>query len=118
MQQQIYRHNANPLLGSFLIPKRSTGMKQTPQQALSSALEAKVELLKINLGQLKKKSSDLKLKEKIQTNEVCNLLNISPRTLKTLRANREIAYVQIERKIYYRSEDIEDYISKLKGSDE
>ncbi len=117
MQQQTFGYNTNSLLGSLLI-QRTTGMKQTPQQALSSALEAKVELLKINLGLLKKKSSDLKLKEKIKTTEVCDLLNISPRTLKTLRANREIAYVQIERKIYYRSEDVEYYISKLQGSDE
>lgn len=97
---------------------KMAGMTQTPEQALSSALEAKVELLKINLGLLKQKSSDLKLRDKIKSSEVCDLLNISASTLKNLRANREISYIQVERKIYYRSEDIECYILKLMESNE
>ncbi len=88
-------------------------MKQTAEEALNSALEAKVELLKTKLDQLIEKKSDLSLREKIRGAEVCELLNINARTLKGLRENRLIGYIQIGRKIYYRQEDIESYLSKM-----
>lgn len=88
-------------------------MKQMTEEALHSALEAKVELLKKKLHQLKETKSDLALRDKIRGVEVCELLNINARTLKGLRENRLIGYVQIGRKIYYRQEDIESYLSKM-----
>ena len=42
--------------------------------------------------------------------DVCQILNISPRTLQTLRQNGTLAYLQIEHKIYYKPEDIERII--------
>ena len=38
--------------------------------------------------------------------EVCRQLNISPRTLQTLRDNGTLAYSQIVRKMFYRAEDV------------
>ena len=38
--------------------------------------------------------------------DVCQILNISPRTLQTLRDNGTLAYSQIERKVYYKPEDV------------
>ena len=35
------------------------------------------------------------------------MLNISPRTLQTLRDNGTLAYSQINRKVYYKPEDVE-----------
>jgi len=39
--------------------------------------------------------------------DVCQILNISPRTLQTLRDNGTLAYSQINRKVYYKPEDVE-----------
>ncbi|MDR2954838.1 MAG: helix-turn-helix domain-containing protein [Prevotella sp.] len=39
--------------------------------------------------------------------DVCILLNISPRTLQTLRDNGTLAYSQISHKTYYKPEDVQ-----------
>ncbi len=39
--------------------------------------------------------------------DVCLLLNISPRTLQTLRDNGTLAYTQICHKTYYKPEDVQ-----------
>lgn len=39
--------------------------------------------------------------------DVCMLLNISPRTLQTLRDNGTLAYSQINHKTYYKPQDVE-----------
>ena len=38
--------------------------------------------------------------------EVCRQLNISPRTLQTLRDNGTLAYSQINHKVFYKPEDV------------
>ncbi|WP_289226614.1 helix-turn-helix domain-containing protein [Phocaeicola sartorii] len=38
--------------------------------------------------------------------EVCRQLNISPRTLQTLRDNGTLAYSQINHKMFYKPEDV------------
>ena len=38
--------------------------------------------------------------------EVCKQLNISPRTLQTLRDNGTLAYSQINHKVFYKREDV------------
>ena len=43
--------------------------------------------------------------------DVCRMLNISPRTLQTLRDNGTLAYSQINHKTYYRPEDVELIVS-------
>ena len=43
--------------------------------------------------------------------DVCRMLNISPRTLQTLRDNGTLAYSQINHKTYYRPEDVEFIVS-------
>lgn len=39
--------------------------------------------------------------------DVCRLLHISPRTLQTLRDNRLIGFSQINRKFYYKPQEVE-----------
>ena len=39
--------------------------------------------------------------------DVCLRLDISPRTLQTLRDTGRLAFTQIPRKIYYRPDDVE-----------
>ena len=43
--------------------------------------------------------------------DVCRMLNISPRMLQTLRDNGILAYSQINHKTYYRPEDVERIVS-------
>jgi len=43
--------------------------------------------------------------------DVCRMLNISPRTLQTLRDNGTLAYSQINQKTYYRLEDVQRIVS-------
>jgi hypothetical protein len=44
--------------------------------------------------------------EWIDNQDVCLLLNISPRTLQTLRDNGTLAFSQVSHKIYYKPEDV------------
>ncbi len=56
------------------------------------------------------RGTDKRLGEWLDNQDVCQILNISPRTLQTLRQNRTLAYSQIEHKIYYKPEDVEHII--------
>jgi hypothetical protein len=43
-----------------------------------------------------------KLGEWLDNQDVCQMLNISPRKLQTLRDNGTLAFSQINRKVYYK----------------
>ena len=45
--------------------------------------------------------------EWLDNQDVCMLLNVSPRTLQTLRDNGTLAYTQISHKCYYKPADVE-----------
>jgi len=53
---------------------------------------------------------DKGLSEWIDNQEVCHLLQISPRTLQTLRDNGTLAFSRMNHKIYYRPTDVETII--------
>jgi len=53
------------------------------------------------------RGTDKRLGEWLDNQDVCQILNISPRTLQTLRQNGTLAYSQIEHKVYYKPEDVE-----------
>ena len=64
--------------------------------------------------QMKKMASrgtDKKLGDWLDNQDVCQMLNISPRTLQTLRDNGTLAYSQINRKIYYKPEDVKGILT-------
>jgi len=50
---------------------------------------------------------DRDISEWLDNQDVCLLLNISPRTLQTLRDNGTLAYSQISHKTWYKPEDVE-----------
>ncbi|MFC4672927.1 helix-turn-helix domain-containing protein [Dysgonomonas termitidis] len=54
--------------------------------------------------------SERKLKKWYDNQDVCRILNISPRTLQTLRTNGTLPYTQINRKIFYRPEDADTLV--------
>ena len=51
------------------------------------------------------------MSEWMDNQDVCRMLNISPRTLQTLRNNGTLAYSQINHKTYYRPEDVQRIVS-------
>ena len=53
------------------------------------------------------RGNDKRLGDWLDNQDVCQILNISPRTLQTLRDNGTLAYSQINRKVYYKPEDVE-----------
>ena len=64
--------------------------------------------------QMKKMASrgnDKRLGDWLDNQDVCQMLNISPRTLQTLRDNGTLAYSQINRKIYYKPEDVKGILT-------
>lgn len=58
---------------------------------------------------------DKALKNWLDNQDVCVIMNISPRTLQTLRDSGKLAYTQIHRKMYYKPLDVEKVINSLKS---
>ena len=56
------------------------------------------------------RGTDKRRGEWLDNQDVCQILNISPRTVQTLRQNGTLAYSQIEHKIYYKPEDVKRII--------
>ena len=48
--------------------------------------------------------------DRLDNQEVCLLLKVSPRTLQTLRDNGTLAYTQICHKTYYKPGDVESIV--------
>jgi len=59
-------------------------------------------------------SKDKSLQRWLDNQDVCQILNISKRTLQTYRDNGTLAYTQINHKMYYKPEDVEKAINHLK----
>lgn len=57
-----------------------------------------------------------KLDEWLDNQDVCLRLNISPRTLQTLRDTRKIGFSKINHKIYYKAKDVEKFLLANKTS--
>lgn len=83
--------------------------KRTWEQLLQEmqVLTARVEMLS-------RKYQDRKLSKWLDSDEVCELLRISPRTLQELRSKHRIGYAQIGCKFYYRPEEVE-LVSRQQG---
>ena len=59
------------------------------------------------MNKMASRGNDKGLGDWLDNQDVCQILNISPRTLQTLRDNGTLAYSQINRKVYYKPEDVE-----------
>ena len=55
---------------------------------------------------------DRDMKEWLDNQDVCRLLDISPSKLITLRRSGAVAYSRIDRKIFYKREDIRKFIER------
>ena len=56
-----------------------------------------------------------KMAEWMDNQDVCRMLNISPRTLQTLRDNGTLAYSQINHKVFYKPEDVLSIVKLIEG---
>ena len=62
------------------------------------------------MKEMASRGTDKGLGDWLDNQDVCQMLNISPRTLQTLRDNGTLAYSQINRKVYYKPEDIKSIL--------
>ncbi len=84
-------------------------------EEMNEALSSLIESVRTRNGKLQKED----LSDWIDNQDVCIMMDISPRKLLTLRRTGEIPYSRIDRKIYYRKKDIIMYMEKMlqKGND-
>ena len=68
------------------------------------------------MKEMTSRGNDKGLGDWLDNQDVCQMLNISPRTLQTLRDNGTLAYSQINRKVYYKHEDVamRRYVKRLR----
>lgn len=71
------------------------------------ALLSGVEMLTEKVNALHQRCNDKKMCNWLDGEDVCRLLHISPRTLQTLRDNRLIGFSRINRKFYYKPQEVE-----------
>ncbi len=69
------------------------------------------------MNEMASRGNDKGLGDWLDNQDVCQMLNISPRTLQTLRDNGMLAYSQINRKVYYKPEDVERILHIVAGRD-
>jgi hypothetical protein len=79
-----------------------------PSDTLEEILE-KQKILNEKIDELK--SGNLTFKW-LDIPETCNLLKVSPRTLQTYRDESKLGFSQIGSKIYFKLDDIEDFLNR------
>ena len=81
-------------------------IERSTYEELLTSFNSFISQMKVMAG----RGTDKRLGEWLDNQHVCQILNISPRTLQTLRQNETLAYSQIEHKVYYKPEDVERII--------
>ena len=69
------------------------------------------------MKEMASRGNDKGLGDWLDNQDVCQILNISPRTLQTLRDNGTLAYSQINRKLFYKPVDVESILHVVAGRD-
>lgn len=77
------------------------------EKKIFEELLASVRTLTEKVNTLNHHGSDKKMSNWLDGQDVCRLLHISQRTLQTLRDNRLIGFSQINRKFYYKPQEVE-----------
>jgi len=77
------------------------------------AMMTRFEALERKMNSLYSEQQDKGLKKWLDNQDVCLILNISKRTLQTYRDNGTLPYSQVNHKIYYKPNDIEQVMCKL-----
>lgn len=79
------------------------------------AMMARFEALADRVEYLCRTNGDKSMQKWLDNQEVCEILGISKRTLQTYRDKGMLSYTQINHKIFYRPEDVDKLINKLKN---
>ena len=102
----------------FLCSKRNNNNKKKDNMEIVSIerktfeeLVAKFDRFVCRMDAICHRHGEKKMSEWMDNQDVCRMLNISPRTLQTLRDNGTLAYSQINHKTYYRPEDVQRIVS-------
>ena len=69
-------------------------------------LDALLENFVKRMDRIREHNEDKAMSQWLDTQDVCQMLNICPRTVQTLRDNGTLAYTQISHKTYYKPEDV------------
>ena len=69
------------------------------------------------MKEMASRGNDKGLDDWLDNQDVCQMLNISPRTLQTLRDKGTLAYSQINHKVYYKPEDVKKILYVVTGRD-
>ena len=80
------------------------------QKEAFEEMAAKFSRFSDRVNELLAKQGSRSLNHWMDNQEVCQQLNISPRTLQTLRDNGTLAYTQICHKTYYKPGDVESIV--------
>jgi excisionase family DNA binding protein len=59
---------------------------------------------------LRKRSESKELKEWLDSQDVCEILGVTKRTVQTLRETGRLAYTMIARKVFYRPQDVKKFL--------
>ena len=78
----------------------------TIEKKTFEAMLAEIATLTRKVDLLCEKCNDKKLPQWLDNEDVCRRLRISPRTLQTMRDTRMIGCTQINRKFFYKPEDV------------
>ena len=85
------------------------------QKEAFEEMAAKFNSFSNRVNELLAKQGCKSLNRWLDNQEVCQQLNISPRTLQTLRDNGTLAYSQINHKVFYRPEDVLRIVKPVEG---
>ena len=80
-------------------------------------LDAQLENFVKRMDRIRERSEDKTMNKWLDTQDVCQTLNICPRTVQTLRDNGTLAYTQISHKTYYKPEGRDGYRSSSGGQE-
>lgn len=78
------------------------------------AMMARFEAFAEKVEKLCEAGGDKNLQKWLDNQDVCEILNISKRTLQTYRDNGTLPYSQINHKMFYKPEDVERLFNKFK----
>lgn len=81
-------------------------------QLVWAELLKRLEFLAKRVDYLHKAQMSKKLGEYLNSEQVCNILNIKPRTLQTYRETGKIGFTQIGRKIFYHVNDVDKLLKE------
>lgn len=70
------------------------------------AMMEQFQQLRSLVGEFAREYDEKRLSRWLDNQDVCNILNISLRTLQTYRENKTLPYTQIGYKIFYKPEDV------------